>query len=246
MHPGTHRDARDPRDRRFRPAALRLPARVDLSKFCGPAFTQRRIQSCSANAIAGALMMIANREGSPIVRPSRLFMYYNARAALGEARTDCGTTMRSAIKAVARYGACPETHWPYVVANVLKKPPRACYDRADIRTIVYERIRQNINHMRACLAQGQPFVFGIEAYVEPFSRAAKTAFLELPKPGTQPMGGHALLAVGYDDRKGAILARNSLGPSYGRNGFFWVDERYLIDPKLSYDFWCIRSLAQTR
>jgi len=242
LHPGTRPDDRDARDLRFRPSISRLPARVDLSRHCGPVFTQRRILSCSANALASALMLIRNRQGTPIKRPSRLFMYYNSRALLGEAQKDAGTTVRSAIKSVVRYGACPETLWPYLVGNVLQKPPRACYQRSDVHTIVYERITRNVDHMRACLAQGDPFIFGIQAYMEPFSAAAKSAFLELPSRGNTLCGGHALVAVGYDRKKKAVLARNSLGPAYGRDGFFWIDQRYLTDPGLSYDFWRITAV----
>lgn len=242
LHPGTRPDRPDPRDRHFRPSLSRLPAHVDLSRYCGPVFTQRRILSCSANALASALMLIRNRAGTPIKRPSRLFMYYNSRALLGQARRDAGTTIRSAIKALARYGACTETLWPYVIGNVLRKPSRACYDRSDVRTIVYERIRRDIDHLHACLAQGDPFVFGIQAYVQPFTAAKDSAFLRLPAKGSTLCGGHALVAVGYDRKKKAVLARNSLGPSYGRDGFFWVDQRYFTDPDLSYDFWRITAV----
>lgn len=239
LHPGTRPDRPDRRDRRFRPTITRLPARVDLSRDCGPVFIQRRIFSCSANALASALMLIANRAGRPIRRPSRLFMYYNARALLGEAGKDAGTTVRCAIKALARFGACAETQWPYVVRDVLRKPSRACYDRSDVRAISYERITRDIDHLHACLAGGDPFVFGIQAYMQPFSKAAKTAFLELPRSTDTLCGGHALVAVGYDRKKKAVLARNSLGASFGRDGFFWIDQRYFADPDLSYDFWRI-------
>lgn len=240
LHPGTRPDEPDARDRRFRPVIGRLPRAVDLSSDCGPVFQQRMIHSCSANAIATALMLIANRAGDPIAVPSRLFMYYNARAAAGDQRRDNGTTIRTAIKAVARYGACPERQWPYRVKDVLKKPPRACYDRADVRTILYHRMPRNLDVLRTCLAQGDPFVFGISAYERAFTRAARTRLLELPETGDVLCGGHALAVVGYDRYKRVFLARNSLGANYGRDGFFWIDERYFAEPKLSYDFWRIR------
>jgi C1A family cysteine protease len=239
LHPGTKPDAPDRRDHRFRPSILRLPQRVDLSRYCGPVFTQRRIHSCSANALASALMLLANRDDAPIRRPSRLFMYYNARALLGQQGADDGTTLRSAVKSVARYGACRETQWPYLVKNVLLKPTRACYDRGDVYEIGYERISRKLQDLRACLAQRDPFIFGIQAYVVPFSKAAKSGYLQLPAAGTKPMGGHALIAVGYDRGRRAFLARNSLGPTYARDGFFWIDERYFADPKLTFDFWRI-------
>jgi hypothetical protein len=243
LHPGTRRDAPDSRDRRFRPRLGTLPPRADLSPFCAPPYMQRRIMSCSANALAGALRLCANRERAPIAAPSRLFLYYNARASLGEANDDCGTTVRAAIKAAAAFGAPPEPLWRYRTENVLKKPPRVCYQRSDVRAILYRRIARRLDDLHASLAQGDPIVFGITAYVEAFEEASRTGRLRLPRAGTKPMGGHALLAVGYDVKKKAVLARNSLGARFGRDGFFWIDERYFADAELSFDFWSIRSVA---
>ena len=185
------------------------------------------------------MMLLANRNGTPIARPSRLFMYYNARAAAGDQRRDDGTTVRTAVKAAARFGACTESQWPYLSKSVLRKPPARCYRSAEVRTILYERISRKLDHLRACLAQGDPFVFGIQAYPIPFTHAQTSGMLELPKAGTQPMGGHALVVVGYDTKHRAFFARNSLGAKYAHNGFFWVREGYFTDPQLSYDFWRI-------
>jgi hypothetical protein len=94
-------------------------------------------------------------------------MYYNARAATGDERRDNGTTVRTAIKAVA------------------------CYKDTVVHTIVYERITRNLDHLRACLAQGDPFVFGVQVYFGPFMEAKTSGVLVLPKRSVQPIGGHA-------------------------------------------------------
>jgi C1A family cysteine protease len=243
LHPGTHPDAPDARDRRFTPQTARsLPPSVDLSSNCGPVYDQGMILSCSANALASAMQLLAAQKRETIEAPSRLFMYYNAREASGEAGTDSGTTMRNAIKAAAKLGACSESLWPYDPATVLQKPQQACYDHADVRTIIYERIDRNIEHLHAALAQNSPFVFAISAYPGAFTQASTTGELKIPAAGDECMGGHALIALGYDVARKAFLARNSLGATFARNGFFWVDDAYFTDPKLSYDFWSIRGI----
>ena len=239
FHPGGCRDEYDSRDRRFAPALARLPRRVDLSRYCGPAYQQYRTQSCSANALASALVVLANQLDLAFALPSRLFIYYNARLLKGQQRKDSGTTIRTALKALVRYGAPPEAQWPFRKRRITLRPPRACYRDNELFPIVYHRVRQRLDHLHAVLAQAHAFVFGIEAYGEPFTQAATTAYLRLPRKTDTLFGGHALIAVGYDRDKQAFLARNSLGAGYAHDGFFWIPDAYFTNPKLTYDFWFI-------
>jgi C1A family cysteine protease len=82
-------------------------------------------------------------------------------------------------------------------------------------------------------------MFGIQAYAQPFTEAAKSRQLRLPRKSDTLCGGHALLAVGYDTAKKAFLARNSLGAAFARNGFFWIPDAYFTNAELTYDFWVV-------
>jgi C1A family cysteine protease len=53
--------------------------------------------------------------------PSRLFIYYNERVMEHTVSQDAGAQIRDGIKSVNHIGACPETDWPYVIANFAKK-----------------------------------------------------------------------------------------------------------------------------
>ena len=68
--------------------------------------------------------------------------------------------------------------------------------------------------MQGCLAPGYPFVFGFSVY-ESFMSAevARTGEVPLPPRGEQLIGGHAVLAVGYDDAIQRFIVRNSWGES---------------------------------
>ena len=65
---------------------------------------------------------------------------------------------------------------------------------------------------------------------------------EVPMPGTdeQVLGGHCVMAVGYDDQEGKFICRNSWGTSWGDEGYFYMPYAYLLDNNLSDDFWTIR------
>src|SRR5579872_1370158 len=58
-----------------------LPPAADLRGQCPPVYDQGQLGSCTANAIAAAIEFDEMKQGlTPIVMPSRLFIYYNERA----------------------------------------------------------------------------------------------------------------------------------------------------------------------
>jgi C1A family cysteine protease len=245
-HPGGRRDAPDDRDVPFLPAlhAAALPDRVDLRASCGAVYNQLDIKSCSANAVAALMVFLGNVERRPIEPPSRLFIYYNERKLEGTLPGDDGAAIRSAMKCVVKQGACAETQWPYDPAMVSTEPPAPCYESAkSCRAFAYSRIAQNLDHMRGCLAEGYAFAFGMQAYMQGFE-AAKTSGL-IPMPGSNDtlVGGHAVLAVGYDNATQTILALNSIGTGWGQSGYFTLPYAYITNTTLAYDCWTIRSVT---
>jgi C1A family cysteine protease len=95
--------------------------------------------------------------------------------------------------------------------------------------------------MRACLAEGFPFVFGFTVY-ESFEsqQVARTGVVEMPGRGERVMGGHAVLAVGYRDSEKRFTVRNSWGAGWAMKGYFTMPYDYLPNPNLAEDFWTIR------
>ena len=62
----------------------------------------------------------------------------------------------------------------------------------------------------------------------------------MPAPTEQVLGGHAVLAVGYNDVQQRFMVRNSWGPDWGMAGYFTIPYAYLANANLSDDFWTIR------
>ena len=95
--------------------------------------------------------------------------------------------------------------------------------------------------MRGCLASGYPFVLGFTVYSSfESAEVARTGVLSMPGTNEDVVGGHAVLAVGYDDSTQTFLVRNSWGTSWGQAGYFTIPYAYLTTRGLSSDFWTIR------
>ena len=218
-----------------------LPPKVDLRPGCSPVEDQQDLGSCTANALAGALEFLMKKDKVPIKDMSRLFIYYNERVIGGTVAADSGAMIRDGIKTLASQGACTEKRWPYNPARFAAKPAKACYTQAlGYQILSYARLN-TLDEMRACLADGFPFVFGFSVY-EGFESAqvARNGMLEMPKKKEKMLGGHAVLAVGYDDAVKRLIVRNSWGTGWGKEGYFTMPYAYVVDRNLSDDFWTIR------
>lgn len=218
---------------------------VDLRRRCPPVYRQEGLDSCTANAVAAAVEFELMRErGKRVIFPSRLFLFYNTRAIEGTTRRNTGTSVRNAIKSVARQGVCPESLWPYVEKNFNHKPPRECYEKATkYRAVEYRRVRRNIDDFRTCLASGYPFVFGFTAYDLFRDVVWESGRLEIPGPHEGMLGKHAVMAVGYEHDRRRLTVRNSWGPGYGLKGYFTMPYEYLEREDYSSDFWTIRVVS---
>jgi len=220
-----------------------LPAMVDLRPRCPKeVYDQGQLGSCTANAIAGAIEFDLMKEGTQVFTPSRLFIYYNERVMEGTVGSDSGAMIRDGVKSVNQQGDAPETEWQYDVTKFTVKPPPKVYtDAKKHRVVQYQRVPQILTQMKGCLASGYPFVFGFTVYESFESQAvATTGQVPMPAANEQTIGGHAVLAVGYDDSQQRFIVRNSWGDKWGMAGYFTMPYAYLTQSSLSDDFWTIR------
>jgi len=248
---GWRPDTPDFRDRRYGLKHLEapLPSSIDLRPQCPPVYDQGALGSCTGNAIAAAVEFDAIKQGRSAATPSRLFVYYNERVMEGTVDSDAGAEIRDGIKSVNALGAPPEAEWPYDPSKFAVKPPDAVYADARMqRALTYERLDSTqLLVLKNALAAGLPFVFGFSVY-ESFEgdQVASTGDVDLPAAGEAMVGGHAVLAVGYDDARARFLVRNSWGADWGQAGYFTMPYGYLINPGLADDFWVIQTVGQSQ
>jgi len=234
-----------------------LPSSIDLRKWCSPIENQGSLGSCTAHAGVGIVEYFERRAFGKHIDASRLFLYKATRNLL-HLTGDTGAFLRTTMGALVLFGVPPEEYWPYVVANFDKEPPAFCYAFAqNYQAIKYYRLDSVgtttnvlLNRIKTNLAAGLPSMFGFTVFSS-YIQAATTGKIPYPTPGERIVGGHAVVAVGYDDNmkikntnpgatetKGALLIRNSWGEKWGNSGYGWLPYEYVLQ-KLAIDWWSL-------
>jgi C1A family cysteine protease len=224
-----------------------VPASMDLTKWCSPIEDQGNLGSCTAQATVGLVEYLERRARGQHIDGSRLFVYKMARQ-LDGFTGDTGAYVRSAIKALRVFGAPPERYWPYNISKFDLDPPAFSFAYGQsFRAIRYFRLDRAgrrpadlLSMIKSMIAAALPVVFGYLVYSWGNSRGE----FPMPDRNADPYGGHAVLAVGYDDAReiegyrGALKIRNSWGTGWGERGYGWLPYGYVLD-RLSSDFWVV-------
>ncbi len=260
---GWIRQPHDARDSQFFAVSritANLPPTFDLSGSVVEHLDQGSLGSCGPNTEAECIEYDLKFQGRVPVRPSRLFLYYTTRDLMGTVAQDSGVDNRTMLKALNKYGFCPESQWPYTVPKFNKKPTATCYAAALANTITdYAAVTQTPAQMQGTLVSGRPFIFGFDVYADMESDAvAKNGRLPMPRKGATPIGGHDVSIFGYTtvDRPGVKKGNkwpantykalnhwtNDDGSLWGDGGFFYVPFAYANNAALASDFWVINSV----
>jgi len=246
---GWVRDMPDHRDFRYEPRLPpRLPPACDLRPSWPPVRSQGDLNSCTAHAVTAAIEFDLTKQGLVDFRPSRLFVYYNARVREHTIRSNTGVPTREAIKSVKALGVCPERLWRYDPGRFARRPTPRCYHSAKrCRIASYHRLDRNLTTMKACLLDGYPFLVGLVCYSGFTSLTVEhSGVAELPGPREHRVGNHVVMVVGYDDRDERFIVRNSWGVDWGKHGYFTLPYEYLEDEHLSGDFWTVRAVTEIK
>jgi len=235
-----------------------LPAAVDLRPWCSPVEDQGMLGSCTAHAGAGIIEYYERKAFGRHTDASRLFLYKVTRN-LMQAKGDTGAYLRSTIGAMVLFGVPPEEYWPYTdEEKAFDIEPNAFtyafasnyqtlkYFRHDLPNTAHAKL---LDKLKTWLAKGHPAMFGFTVY-NSIEQAEKTGRIPFPSPKEKIEGGHAIVAIGYDDKMkiknthnkaettGALLIRNSWGKGWGEDGYGWLPYEYVIKG-LAEDFWTI-------
>jgi len=226
----------------------------DLRQWCSPIEDQGQLGSCTAHAGVGLYEYFERRAFGKYIDGSRLFLYKVTRNML-KWEGDDGAYLRTTIGALAMFGLVPEKYWPYLEYKYNEEPSAFLYSyaqnyqallyyRLDVQGLTKEHLLEKIKqHLR----MGLPLIFGFTCYTS--LDTADDGNIPFPDKNEEVEGGHAVMAVGFDDKKeitncnnpkiktkGAILIRNSWGTGWGEKGYGWLPYDYVLTG-IADDWW---------
>ncbi|GLG01585.1 peptidase C1 [Alicyclobacillus hesperidum subsp. aegles] len=228
--------------RYYQPHGGHIPVVIDLRKYFGPVYNQGDKGACSAFAATSWYASWRVKHGYTWQEYSEDAQYYEERVLEGTVMQDSGATIWDAVLVLAKKGVMPENKDPYTDEDFYRKPddkdfiPGSQLPLELVRRLPHSRL---VDYATDALGNGLPILFGATVFPELESdETARTGILTMPSEYEQPIGGHAMVAVGYDARREMILVRNSWGADWGIGGYFWmpfeyfanfVSEAYVID-----------------
>jgi C1A family cysteine protease len=240
----------------------KLPSAIDLRDCCSPVENQKDLGSCTANAGVGLVEYFERKAFGKHIDASRLFLYKTTRNLL-HWTGDTGAYLRTTMGAMVLFGVPPEEYWPYTDKpggepdGFDREPPAFFYAFGQAyKPIRYYKLdipgntrQQTLEWIKLHLAGKFPSMFGFTVYSS-INQAKNTGLIPFPCATDSVLGGHAVMAVGYDDTlkienrecktstTGALLIRNSWGTSWGDAGYGWLPYDYVLKG-LAVDWWTI-------
>jgi len=238
------------------PEKLSIPTSIDLRKWCPPIEDQGALGSCTANAGVGLVEYYERRAFGRHIDASRLFLYKATRNLL-HWTGDTGAFIRTTMAAMVLFGVPPEEYWDYIIIDFDKEPSSFCYAFAqDYQAIQYFRLDPPstprdllLKRIKSLLVAGLPSMFGFTVF-DSIRKTGDDGRIPYPCPRERILGGHAIVAVGFDDKikikndncevvtTGALLIRNSWGTGWGDKGYGWLPYDYVLRG-LAIDWWVL-------
>ena len=238
-----------------------LPTKVDNRSWQTKVYDQLDLGSCVAHSKKSQIEAMIKRIKGITTDLSALYIYYAARVGIEgwPANEDTGLFMRGALDAVRRFGVPPTDKWEYDPSQFHVQPDWIATGYADDYVpLRYFRLDFDIaTNPQACLTRLKDYLsrkivwdFGFNVYDSIFDD--DTGVIPFPSNNESLAGGHAVLAVGYDDNKlitnhrnettvnGAFLIKNSWGTGWGEKGYGWIPYKYFLEGQAD-DIWTIES-----
>lgn len=214
-----------------------LPTRVDLRKHMSPVRDQGSFGSCTSFATMGLQEYLLKKQNR-YVQQAPAYNWYQSRRQTGSKGIDNGVPTEFAVKMLDAYGSIPETDMPYLSAADQKKealrigfltqaPSSELIAKGKQNRIVtgYKTVT-TLSAVKKGLADGMPVVLAMRVFSS-MGNTPKSGLLPMPTNKDTFQGGHAVLAVGYDNEKRVIIVRNSWGTNWADGGYFYMPYEYL-------------------
>lgn len=214
---------------------------VDLRNMFPDVEDQGSYNSCTAFA-TGALVQYYLSQKKDLVlwkdfKFSEAYQWYFARLKIGSQNKNEGVSLRDCFKVIQQSGFTQKDDWDfkngaYTYPNVKARIAAAFY-KLYLKELPKYYAINDIEEIKNVLSNDRVVVFGISV-TESFELLNKNNQVWTTFDGS-PLGRHALLVVGYDDKN--FLVRNSWGTSWGVNGYAYIP--FDIFKTYAFDMWTL-------
>ena len=254
---------KDPRDKRdflftgsiknFAKRLSALPPSIDRTQEMSPVKDQGYLGSCVGFAVTAMKEWQEQHEHEEEVAEgkrdtrkgkaydlSESWVYWNAKK-IDSWPNEEGTSIRYAMKVLNKIGVPTEKAWPYDDVD-FGKPKRWANMVARWALIdTYWRI-STLEELKMALTDG-PVPIGIPCFYELFF-VGSDGMIPYPDNPDNVYGGHAVCAVGFDDKTQLVKFKNSWGESWGDHGYGYISYDYVRN--FLWDAWVSKDLSVTR
>ena len=229
-----------------------LPEKVDLRAGFSPIYNQQNTNACVGFATVGGLGEYLMRKKGVKTAFSPRFLWNMGRKLEKSLDQNVGMYFTDAVKVIDAYGMLPEEDLPFneKLFAYNPKPTQEELDqqKKDLTEVPTSKMIQeakkykvsqgwvNINSvhaMKKALSKGFPVVFGVNIY-DSFYKTTANGVVAVPKATEVNHGGHAIVAVGYDNSKRQLIIRNSWGTQWGDKGYAYLPYDFLKNEDLAF------------
>jgi hypothetical protein len=202
-----------------------LPEKVDLSPLLPTPGDQGEQGSCVGWAVAYATRSYyVGASSGRKINPKNAFSpaYVYNQINLRDEGCNSGSKISDALNLLQYQGVATLDDFPYIETQCSKRPAEEIIVSAKKNKInSWQMIeRGGIEIIKGELYKKNPVIVGMDF---------PNSFYEIRGPHifsdtrSRSVGGHAMVIVGYDDKKSAFKIINSWGQNWGEGGFGWVN-----------------------
>lgn len=188
-----------------------IPPSADLRAGCLPIRDQGPRATCLVFA-ASSVHEHARSLGEHLSTEA-LFRRCKSRDSLPD---NAGTTVPAVLQSLRDDGQPVEHAWPY--GSTAPAEPAAQWHHADLEG---EEQSDPVRFVTQRIADGKLVAIALEM-TDAWYAVGTDAVIPDPIPQEQLLGGHAVVAVGYDESAARVLIRNSWGSAWGNGGYAWL------------------------
>jgi C1A family cysteine protease len=220
-----------------------FPESFDLLGSITQVESQGIYNSCVSQAITTAVETYSKNYGYPhTLELSRMHLWNEGRKISGTFPDNRGMYIRDGWKATQKAGITIEKLFPYIPENMNQDIGIAAsmfiywYQPFNYYFIVGDATDKKNLIKDALYTKKVPVVFGVPISQQFCTLQSSFDYVYTPSANERDSFNHAMLIIGYDDKKDAFLIRNSWNSTWGWRGNVWADANWILTKGYEFSY----------